>query len=66
MPSDFNELIKVVGTFAFYVITAIVLIMLLVSLFDRHPGPKSEPKKNDEVNPKKPEKAKEKEKGGRL
>ena len=54
MPSDLIEFIKVVGTFAFYVITAIVLLMLLISLLDRHKRPKSEHMTNEEAKSKKP------------
>ena len=54
MPSDLIEFIKVVGTFAFYVITAIVLLMLLISLLDRHKRPKSEHMTNEDAKSKKP------------
>ena len=51
MPSEFIELVKVVGTFALLVITAIVLLMLLVSIVDRHPRPKSKPGKDEDAKP---------------
>ena len=54
MPSDLIEFITVVGTFAFYVITAIVLLMLLVSLLDRHKRPKSEHITNEDGKSQKP------------
>jgi len=53
MMSEFIDLIKVVGTFALLVIVAIVLLMLLVSIVDRYPRPKSEPRKDKDAKPKK-------------
>ena len=54
MQSEFIELVKVVGTFALLVITGIVLLMLLVSIVDRHPRPKSGPRKDEDAKPRKP------------
>jgi hypothetical protein len=54
MQSEFIELVKVVGTFALYVITAVVLLMLFVSILDRHPGRKSMRGKGKDTNPDKP------------
>jgi hypothetical protein len=54
MQSEFIELVKVVGTFAFFVIAGIVLLMLLVSIVDRHPRPKSEPNKDEDTKSNKP------------
>jgi hypothetical protein len=54
MQYEFIELVKVVGTFAFLVITAAVLFMLLVSILDRHPRPKSKPGKDKDAKPGKP------------
>jgi hypothetical protein len=54
MQYEFIEFVKIVGTFALLVITAIVLLMLLVSIVDRHPRPKSEPRKDEDANPRKP------------
>lgn len=54
MQSEFIELVKVVGTYALFVITAIVLLMLLVSIVDRHPRPKSKPGKDEDAKPSKP------------
>jgi hypothetical protein len=54
MQTEFIELVKVVGTFALLVIVAIVLLMLLVSIVDRHPRPKSEPKKDEDAKTRKP------------
>ena len=54
MQTEFIELVKIVGTFALLVIVAIVLLMLLVSIVDRHPGPKSEPKKDEDAKTRKP------------
>lgn len=52
--SEFIKLVKVVGTFALPVIAAIVLLMLLIFIVDRHPRPKSEPGKNKDAKPRKP------------
>jgi len=49
MQSEFIELVKVIGTYAFFVIAAIVLLMLLVSLVDQHPRPKSKPNKDEDT-----------------
>jgi hypothetical protein len=54
MQSKFIELVKVVGTFALYVTTAVVLLMLFVSILDRHPRPKSAPGKGKDSKPGKP------------
>jgi hypothetical protein len=54
MQSEFIKLVKIVGTFALCVITAIVLLMLLVSIVDRHPRPKSKPGKDEDTENKKP------------
>ena len=54
MPSDFIEFINVVGGFAFCVITAMVILMLLISLLDQHPGPESELKANEDTESGKP------------
>jgi len=54
MQSEFIKLVKVVGTFALCLITAIVLLMLLVSIVDRHPRPKSKPGKDENAKTKKP------------
>jgi hypothetical protein len=54
MQSEFIKLIEVVGTFALCVITAIVLLMLLVSIVDRYPRPKSKPGKDEDAKNKKP------------
>jgi membrane protein implicated in regulation of membrane protease activity len=48
MQSEFMELVKVVGTFALFVIAAIVLLMLLVSLVDKYLTPKSKPNKDED------------------
>jgi hypothetical protein len=53
MPSEFIDLVKVVGTFALIVIVAVVLLMLLVSIVDRYPRPKSEHRKDKDAKPKK-------------
>jgi hypothetical protein len=52
MQSEFIELIKVVGTFALLVIIVVVL-MLFVSILDRHPRAKSEPRKDKDAKPQK-------------
>jgi hypothetical protein len=54
MQSKFVELVKVVGTFALLVITVIVLLMLFVSILDRHPRPKSTHRKDKDAKPGKP------------
>jgi hypothetical protein len=54
MQSKFIELVKVVGTFALLVITVVVLLMLFVSILDRHPRPKSKPGKDKDAKPGKP------------
>jgi hypothetical protein len=54
MQSEFIELVKVVGTFALYVVTAVVLLMLFVSILDRHPRPKSAPGKDKDAKDSKP------------
>ena len=51
MQSEFIDLVKVVGTFMLLVITGIVLLMLLVSIVDRHPRPKSKPGKDQDAKP---------------
>ena len=53
MPSEFIDLVKIVGTFALLVIGAIVLLMLLVSIVDRYPRPGSEHKKDKDSKPRK-------------
>ena len=52
--SEFIELVKVVGSFAFFVIAGIVLLMLLVSLVDRYLTPKSKPNKDEDTKANKP------------
>lgn len=54
MQAKFIELVKVVGTFALLVITVVVVLMLFVSILDRYPRPKSEPKKDEDAKPGKP------------
>jgi hypothetical protein len=54
MQSEFIELVKAIGTFALFVIAAIVLLMLLVSLVDRHLTPKSKHNKDEDAENKKP------------
>ena len=54
MQSKFIEMVKVVGTFALGVITVVVLLMLFVSILDRHPRPKSKPGKDKDAKPGKP------------
>jgi hypothetical protein len=49
MPNEFIEIVKLVGTYALYVVTAIVLLMILVSIVDRHSRPKSGPKKDEDT-----------------
>lgn len=53
MPSDFIELIKIVGSFAILVVSAIILLMIFVSVVDRHPRPKSKPRQDENVKSKK-------------
>jgi hypothetical protein len=54
MQSEFVEFVKVVGTFALLVITVVVMLMLFVSILDRYPRPKSEPRKDKDAKPGKP------------
>ena len=54
MQSEFIEFVKVVGSFAFFVIVGIVLLMLLVSLVDRYLTPKSKPNKDEDTKANKP------------
>lgn len=53
MPSDLVEIIKRVGTFMLLVVISIVALMILVSIVDRHPRPRSGSGKNDEAGPRK-------------
>jgi hypothetical protein len=54
MQPELIDLVKVVGTFALLVITVVVLLMLFVSILDRHKRPKSTHRKDKDSKPGKP------------